>query len=1257
VFGDQEEKHNKENFTSYLHRQDYTSDTQESSRNHTRKDCLPSTRRAVSLLDSKNRTIVGMSANRGNSVPSDCDSYDHHSKPSDMDRVLPPLPYNPGSQGRRREAGRGSSSTRQCSMDMAGAPYGNHLNTSNHNLQHSSIKEEVAYDHPHHSSSLPSMAKTKEKKSVSSYGGKLSDKVNTESKVSSKHGRNSFSSSSLNLKGINYTSSTPSHQNNSKFQSVEDSSSVLESVPGLRSKHHDTLLRKSSTNAASSLGSKGRSQIPSMLHFRSSSTSSCAVEKQKDKGVEEGTNCVRKPRSSALIRCTPDRSILSKFFRQGPQEKGVTHEVISANEDKDATKKKRRISRFLRPDFFDTPREESIYAKEKDARKAAEAENKLKLRRNLKQLVAEKTGSPSQLQKPREIGLSLSSEELLKTGPPTASSDNMNTDEGNINLKNSKRSYMEQTGDEKESGEQMKSGKEMREKPDSISDLKKPETKCLAFEKQQNNTIVKGGFLHSLEKKLEKFRSSVDSTLSANSSGKSHVDKAICSLREQSLTPRSADIITSESHLLKRAVSVSDCCTIESSSKSNVPSTKENASSKLGTRVTSVLGLFRKLEDTPIKTCQSPSPRPSVLSRLRRTQSVYGGSQSDSVLLEPDGSELKHVTPLHLKKTNSNISVVKKKAIGRPGTIWKENLENSKVTEAQLQASGLEKLENETTSHTTELTTGNMLGSETSLHNSNTAHEVSVLEGRIVTKQESNVPPLLKRGSIKPKTKNTIEAGNKAQSRNDSDADSHTRSAYVVEQSNISKDQASNGLELELEGNIKSVRPVSIGGLKEVIPDYVVKVPDVVDTPVVKKYEMATNTNECASLTMQGKEAGNSKDNLGGNKNDNIRRKSVGQVSCNTCAEACKADELKSCTVSENPSTTENGFDNSPVDDYDLNDDEVKFANVKRLDSCLYPAEDSSVLSPADESESYDSWSVCSDFESHEFTSSPVPPPGDDAEESVGDRILRKSFYSRFNDIKKKHRKPSLSSIASLSFSYRDPSSVSFLHPPRTFLRKKDPPADSLLSSSHSIYYPLKSYRSQSLYAQSDLDDRLASYSRKSPVLPRLQHISHAESNIKPLAKETMTHDRNGYVDDFSLFDKNGLRDDSQKAPVSVDEVLQTAPTVRENVPFRGGHVETLRMPRHFNHNVNFGTLPYQSLYSDTMIKGSDSHLSKFNESGIGASIPKPCLPTVLDRHLSSAPRFASKNSSVAITSCPDSAVRSASITGETVPLHGKYNR
>ncbi|XP_034239589.1 LOW QUALITY PROTEIN: serine/arginine repetitive matrix protein 2-like [Thrips palmi] len=70
-------------------------------------------------------------------------------------------------------------------------------------------------------------------------------------------------------------------------------------------------------------------------------------------------------RRSASTRATPERSILSKFFRgsssgdEQPKQPKASKQPVQ-----------RRISRFLRPDFFDTPREESAYAKEQDLQRS-----------------------------------------------------------------------------------------------------------------------------------------------------------------------------------------------------------------------------------------------------------------------------------------------------------------------------------------------------------------------------------------------------------------------------------------------------------------------------------------------------------------------------------------------------------------------------------------------------------------------------------------------------------------------------------------------------------------------------------------------------------------------------------------------------------------------------------------------------------------------------------------------------------------------
>jgi hypothetical protein len=152
-----------------------------------------------------------------------------------------------------------------------------------------------------------------------------------------------------------------------------------------------------------------------------------------------------------------------------------------------------------------------------------------------------------------------------------------------------------------------------------------------------------------------------------------------------------------------------------------------------------------------------------------------------------------------------------------------------------------------------------------------------------------------------------------------------------------------------------------------------------------------------------------------------------------------------------------------------------------------------------------------------------------------------------------------------------------------------------------------------------------------------------------------MTGEMSEYVDDISLTDKNDLWDGSQKASVPVDEAGQTALCAGESVPVLGRSTETLRMPRHFQHSVNQDNLPYQPLYSDTMIRGTDSCFSRSTEFSIGTAIPKSHLPTIRDRHSSLVPGFSSK-SSVGVTG-PDSAVHLGSVSGESLPLHGKCNR
>lgn len=72
-----------------------------------------------------------------------------------------------------------------------------------------------------------------------------------------------------------------------------------------------------------------------------------------------------------------EKSLLQKFPKfQRHDEESSSNSNKDENDSTKIEKSQRRISRFLRPDFFDTPREESQYVKEKEAKKALENERR-----------------------------------------------------------------------------------------------------------------------------------------------------------------------------------------------------------------------------------------------------------------------------------------------------------------------------------------------------------------------------------------------------------------------------------------------------------------------------------------------------------------------------------------------------------------------------------------------------------------------------------------------------------------------------------------------------------------------------------------------------------------------------------------------------------------------------------------------------------------------------------------------------------------
>lgn len=75
-------------------------------------------------------------------------------------------------------------------------------------------------------------------------------------------------------------------------------------------------------------------------------------------------------------RVTPDRSLLSRYINQDLQEMSPPPPPPPPPLTLEERRRGRRPSRFLRPDFYDTPREESAYAKQKEEEERQRSEHR-----------------------------------------------------------------------------------------------------------------------------------------------------------------------------------------------------------------------------------------------------------------------------------------------------------------------------------------------------------------------------------------------------------------------------------------------------------------------------------------------------------------------------------------------------------------------------------------------------------------------------------------------------------------------------------------------------------------------------------------------------------------------------------------------------------------------------------------------------------------------------------------------------------------
>ncbi|XP_076643089.1 nuak family kinase 1 isoform X2 [Halictus rubicundus] len=342
--------------------------------------------------------------------------------------------------------------------------------------------------------------------------------------------------------------------------------------PNLCSSYRDTdkcekqsLISIDETTGSSSAVAKRRSCIPS-LRFRSGSLTrdpTGTVDRRKSFADTRDLGCV------AARAYTPEKSILSKFFkpsgsRDADSKQREKDKDSEREKEKPQKSKQHRISRFLRPDFFDTPREESKYAKEKEERKAAENE------RRKSRFMKRKGESVEQEKRDKELKNEINA--LRKDSQPNPS-------------------------------------EEKREK-----DASSATTTTTVVEQDDAKKIERHGsrnsFLHSLEKKLERLRSNEDATATpSTTTTKLVANGGIASESRERSAPPGEVRSDAEAGSLQKAVSVEDL------TASRKPVGRTSSKSK----VSSVLGLFRSTDAKQTANTIGSRTQNAILGRLKKS--------------------------------------------------------------------------------------------------------------------------------------------------------------------------------------------------------------------------------------------------------------------------------------------------------------------------------------------------------------------------------------------------------------------------------------------------------------------------------------------------------------------------------------------------------------------------------------------------------------------------------------------------------------
>lgn len=300
-----------------------------------------------------------------------------------------------------------------------------------------------------------------------------------------------------------------------------------------------------------------------------------------------------------------EKSVLSKYLNYSEPKsynsdylKSRTLDRRSVLDRSASSTTPRRVSRFLRPDFYDTPASESVFVKEK-------SEREVETQKVLKEIREKRLKKKLGLREPTPTDSSIS----------TASVDV----DDKIDVAATKSKIAKLIRPKSFPEKKISPPKEV---PDNVVEEK--------VEPKSN----KNKFLHSLEKKFEKLRSFSSTPSDSTDTEKvSRVTSAIRRLREQSL-PRTTEHIT-ESGLIKRAVSVEDLSIMHPIGSN--PKVSRNSVSK-------ILNLFKKIEDKDPK-----EPKESKVKKVEKKKSEKATKIEKATKSETD-KEIKETKKLVKKK-------------------------------------------------------------------------------------------------------------------------------------------------------------------------------------------------------------------------------------------------------------------------------------------------------------------------------------------------------------------------------------------------------------------------------------------------------------------------------------------------------------------------------------------------------------------------------------------------------------------------------